>query len=338
MKNLITLCLAMGLTLIAQGQDFRNSSFFHQWPSFSDSVLQWTIETDLRQLMRHRIKEEYQPAQLRYIDQDGSPIAWNIQLKSRGNTRREVCIYPPLKLKFDKDDLKAEGFHPIHKIKIVNQCSATDQGLDYLFREYLIYWMYSQISPYHFEAQLAKITYKDSQGDKKDWTLYAIVLEPVKDVEYRLFATEIEREESAIKHMANEPYKRLTIFQYMIGNTDWAVHNLHNLKIFKVPEERKVVPIPYDFDYAGLIDTHYAVPHESLPISKVTDRLYRGPYCAGGEALAYAQFFLEKETLIKNYVRDFHLLNEYERSQMIDYLDGFFREMQRKLTAKSPKF
>lgn len=338
MKNLIALCGAMIFTIIAHAQAIQNTSFFNQWSAFSETPIQWTIKTDLKQLLKNRTDDVYQAAQLSYNAEDGTPTYWKIQLKSRGNTRKSVCGYPPIKIKFKKDDLKKRGFHPINKIKMVNQCRSSDDGAEYLFKEYLAYWMYNQITPYAFKAHLAQIRFVDINGKTKDRLLNAIILEPIKDMEQRLVGTEIERETSAMKHMAKNPLKRMAIFQYMIGNTDWSVSNLHNLKIIKVAEERKVVPIPYDFDYAGIVNTDYAVPHESFPIDKVTDRLYRGPECKGGEARAYMQFFIEKEADIVSYIQNFPHLEARSKRKMLDYLDGFFSQIKRRQDDKNVRF
>jgi hypothetical protein len=40
---------------------------------------------------------------------------------------------------------------------------------------------------------------------------------------------------------------------------------------------RTVFPIPYDFDYSGLVDATYALPPPGMGITTVRDRVYRGP-------------------------------------------------------------
>ena len=35
--------------------------------------------------------------------------------------------------------------------------------------------------------------------------------------------------------------------------------------------------MPFDFDYAGLVDAHYAVTAKALNLPSVRERLYRGP-------------------------------------------------------------
>jgi hypothetical protein len=72
------------------------------------------------------------------------------------------------------------------------------------------------------------------------------------------------------------------MFQYFVGNTDWSAFAgpsgaacCHNV----VPVARAdgvLVPVPYDFDAAGIVDAPYALPAAGLPIRNVRTRLYRG--------------------------------------------------------------
>jgi hypothetical protein len=61
----------------------------------------------------------------------------------------------------------------------------------------------------------------------------------------------------------------------MIGNTDFSIYALHNVRILAA-EGARYAPIAYDFDFSGLVDAHYAVPDPRLGIKDVRTRLYRG--------------------------------------------------------------
>ena len=39
------------------------------------------------------------------------------------------------------------------------------------------------------------------------------------------------------------------------------------------------MPVPYDFDFSGLVGTPYATPPDQVPIKNVRTRFYRG-YCS----------------------------------------------------------
>ncbi len=84
----------------------------------------------------------------------------------------------------------------------------------------------------------------------------------------------------------------LTLFQFMIGNTDWSVlsgpsgeHCCHNGKVVGPPDSRNAwVVLSYDFDQSGIISASYAMPSEKLRIRSVRQRLYRG-FCSGNAQL-----------------------------------------------------
>ena len=77
---------------------------------------------------------------------------------------------------------------------------------------------------------------------------------------------------------------RFAMFNYMIGNLDWSVRAgpqgdscCHNGRL--VGGGPLLTPVPYDFDFSGLVDAPYATPPEGFKINSVRQRLYRG-YCA----------------------------------------------------------
>ena len=45
----------------------------------------------------------------------------------------------------------------------------------------------------------------------------------------------------------------------MIANTDWSARKMHNSKLYQRIEDEAYLTIPYDFDYAGIINNEYAV-------------------------------------------------------------------------------
>ena len=76
----------------------------------------------------------------------------------------------------------------------------------------------------------------------------------------------------------------MAVFEYMIGNTDMSIMNVHNVT-HRRDAGGRAVPVPYDFDYSGLVNTVYShVDKRVLPIQNVRQRLYRGP-CLSMEQL-----------------------------------------------------
>ena len=61
---------------------------------------------------------------------------------------------------------------------------------------------------------------------------------------------------------------RVALFEYMIGNLDWSVPVRHNIKLIVPKEDSNAIafPVPYDFDYSGLVKTDYAIPPPELEL------------------------------------------------------------------------
>jgi len=116
----------------------------------------------------------------------------------------------------------------------------------------------------------------------------AFFIEPIDGVAERLGWQSVAVPALRLEQLEPRALTRLALFQFMIGNTDWAItrpslgedtccHNGDVLAPAESPES--VVLVPFDFDHAGLVDAEYATPDERLPIHSVRERLYRG-FCA----------------------------------------------------------
>ena len=123
----------------------------------------------------------------------------------------------------------------------------------------------------------------------------------------------------------------------MIGNTDWSVRQYHNIKLMVPKNDTLARPyvIPYDFDYAGLVNAPYAIPNEGLDITSVTQRLYRGFARTMDELQMNLNIFKEKKDVIMFYLTDFPLLNVKVRRDMTRYLDEFYKIIEDKNSIRS---
>ena len=117
----------------------------------------------------------------------------------------------------------------------------------------------------------------------------------------------------------------MSMFQYMIGNSDYSILALHNVIML---DDAKGVryTVPYDFDYSGLVDAHYAVPAKGLPIVSVRDRLYRGPCKSEAEVNEALKPFREKqaELLALPATLTQYGLSDGQRKDAEKYLNEFF--------------
>ena len=116
MRNFHLFLLALsgilwGIALPAQdagpeAEEGRPLSFFEYIYQREDSLPLLQLDTDWGQLIRKKMDEEYQPGVLKFRQEDGSMARLDVRIRTRGNIRKEVCFFPPLKIKAKKKQLK----------------------------------------------------------------------------------------------------------------------------------------------------------------------------------------------------------------------------------------
>lgn len=289
-----------------------------------DSLPLLELETNWGALVRNKMKEEYQEGKLRFQHVDGSPAELNIKLRARGNVRKEVCYYPPVRVKIQKKQLTSLGFEPFNDLKMVLSCRSGSRDEDYILREWLIYHLYEAVSPWALRTKLLRI--RGVHEGKERVSLYAFLIEYDDELAARLNVKVLERGLVRVSGLERESYLKMCFFQYMIANTDWSVHNRHNLAFIQVAEYegKGATVIPYDFDYAGFVSTDYAVPSPNLPIKGVGDRYFMGYKVTEQEARETAKFFLSIKDEIMKRCEDFELLDDKSKKSLTKLLSGFF--------------
>lgn len=292
-----------------------------------DSLSVLALETNWTKLVRKKDDEAYQDGKLSFIGPGGSAADIIVQLRARGNMRKEVCYYPPVRLKIEKKLLRDMGFAPFNKLKLVLSCKSGPRDENCLLREYLAYKLYEILEPdYHLRTALIKLQGLQ-EGDERFFA-YAFLVEHEDELIARLGGQIIDKGIMRAHALERDSYVKMCFFQYMIANTDWAVNNRHNLRFVKLPEKKRLTVIPYDFDYAGFTGTDYAVPHSSLPIKSVEQRHFMGFQITKEEALATAALFLERKEGIMKLCDEFDLLDERNKKAAQKYLAGFFELLE----------
>jgi hypothetical protein len=176
-----------------------------------------------------------------------------------------------------------------------------------------------------FQVRLVNITYVDTGGKEDPFTRLGFLIEDEDHLAKRMGGIIVERE-LVSQDLCYQPIlDKLVVYQYFIGNTDWWVPNLHNLKLVSGESGIRPVSIPYDFDYAGVINTSYSTPHESLPIKSVRERYFRG-YCRmkGTYEKILEQFIILKPEIYNLYQKSPYL-NDKKKKSILKYYDAFYK-------------
>jgi hypothetical protein len=107
------------------------------------------------------------------------------------------------------------------------------------------------------------------------WTLRAGRIEDEDDAARRHLGNIFETRGLTFRHLDPVQLGIVGVFEFLIGNADWSVPALHNIRVIRTLDEN-ALPLAYDFDWSGLVSAAYATPDPRLPIRSVQDRLYRG--------------------------------------------------------------
>ena len=299
----------------------------------SSDLLKVSIETNTTRLYFDKEYPEYQKAVFRMKINDSISVVKKIRIKIRGNTRVQICDTPPFKIDFYKTDFKWKWFNKLHSLKVVNTCGNGKAYQNYLLSEYLIYKTYNVLTDMSYRVRLLELTLKDSKHVEDDVVHFAFLIERDKSLAKRTDAKEIEPEDITMGQLVKIFYVNpdesslfntnlLALFQCMIGNTDWGSNNFHNVKVFQ--KDGVYCPVPYDFDYSGMVNADYAVPPKSLPIKTVRERYYLCPCCESNEFNKALEVLKSKKSEIYSVVEAFPYLRSKEKENIIKYFDSFY--------------
>jgi len=274
-----------------------NSKFVDSRLFEDENVLQLNLSANFRNVQKDRgDNPASHPAMLSYMTDDSVQVSIPVKIKARGNFRkdRSNCVFPPLWLNFPKHHDDSTGlFMDQDKLKLVTHC----QGDQYVIREWLVYKAYNIITDKSFRARLVKVDYIDSSAKMKVDSHYGILLEDEDEMAERNGAILLKKAMRPPQATDHEEYLKMTVFQYMIGNTDWSIPYLHNIKLISPDSTRLPYTVAYDFDHAGIVNAPYALPAEQLGISSVRIRMYRGyclPYTDFDETIKFYNGLKEK--------------------------------------------
>lgn len=323
--NTPTLLFLIGLRLLFPiNLQAQTSSIFdimhHQ------EVLDITIEADLDSLKNSRRTDDYQKAYLTFKNKNKQQEGWKMKLRTRGKFRRQVCTMPPLKMKFKKAELALAGLNEYNDMKLVTHCvESKEEAKALLMKEYLTYQMYGELSEYSYRTQLVRITYLDIKSGKKQKN-WGFLIEDTAQLANRIEAEKCDCWGNTPKEFHHGSAELVALFQYMIGNEDFKIESMKNVKVFR--KDGQLIPVPYDFDFSGLVDASYAIPNIDYELQAVTDRIYLGSPESLLELHSMQSLFYAKEKEIKTVVTKFKKLDTNTKIAMVNYLDEFFENME----------
>ena len=307
-------------------------------PLFADhDVIKLTITAPFNDLTR-KAEKSTDPYEANLVYDGATPETHAIMLSARGNSRRNrvLCDFPPLRIEFSRKPEDASFFDGQKRLKLVTHCKRSSRFQQYYLMEYAAYRLLNVMTPMSLKVRMAEIDYIEAKSGKTVINRLGFLIEDTDDAARRNNMVEIDTPDINKEQLDADEAGLYAVFQYMIGNLDWSMHSgpggkdcCHNTKLIAADGafSNKLVPVPYDFDYSGLVNAPYAVPPENVPVRTVRQRRYRG-FCAhNDQARAAAAAFRGKQSELKAVLSDIPGLNESTQKDAMRFLDDFFEDI-----------
>jgi hypothetical protein len=332
-KALALLALALSLSQIAVRAEGAPAQ-----PLFENAAtLDVRIEAPLTTLMRNRSDTEYLDGTLAYTDASGNEHRLDLKLRARGKYRKQksTCDVPPIRLNFRKEQVMGTEFAGQDKLKLVTHCERRGTRYEqFVLKEYLAYKLLNAMTPLSFGARLLHVDYVDRDRGGETETRYSFLIEDDDRLAERIGAERVKSPQLSYEQLDGRYANLVSVFEFLIGNTDFSLvvgarndNCCHNTVPFSGNSDGYYV-IPYDFDFAGLVNASYAKPNPKLPITRVVQRHYRGLCRHNSHLDETLELFRNNKAVLREMVSSVDGLDDKMRVGALKYIDGFYRVIE----------
>jgi len=299
----------------------------------SDEVVRMELRADFSSIQKNRTEnQESFPGELIYYNKEGGEIALPVKVSARGNFRLkpENCSFPPLLVDFKKETVKNTLFENQNRLKLVTPC----QGEEDVIEEYLIYRLYNLVTDYSFRVRLVKVLYYDTNSEAILFERYSFFIEDRDNMDERNNATVTEKFLTPFD-LDYEGYKKLSVFQFLIGNIDWYVTSRKNIIVIQPNDNSlKPVAVPYDFDFSGLVNAFYSKPRGLTDQTVSYRRRYKGICYTEEELMQVFKYFRELKPRFRAVIKNEKALSGNARIEIMDYLNYSFSLLRSRAVRK----
>ncbi len=326
---LFVACVTWGVSVGAEGSLFAD-----------DGVFDLTIHAPFSRLMRQAGGASDVSGRVEFSDGTSVPISCN----KYGISRLRECDLASLQIRVDASEVHGTPFEGRKILRLVTPCRLRGGYDKYTMLEYLVYRSYAVIADPALRVRLAQVRFQDSEKPARVQTGYAFFIEDIGQAAARRGQVWLDIETQRTSDLDRAQLTVMTLFQYMVGNTDWSAVTArpnerccHNIALFGQEGVDINAVVPFDFDQTGLVNPPYAAPPDaSLGIRRITDRRYRG-LCENNDELAgaIAVFNRKRPELETLFSRD-ELPYPKDRERALKYITGFYETINdpRKLEKK----
>jgi len=179
------------------------------------------------------------------------------------------------------------------------------------------------------------VTYNDSVKAKTINQSYGILLEDEKQMAARNDTKRLKQLKLSPLSIERQQFLKMAVFEYLIGNTDWSVQYLQNIKLIQKTPKSIPISVPYDFDHAGIVRAPYAKPAPALQLRNTLERRYRG-FCVANInefTPVFEEFNRLRESIYALYQNN-ALLEQKYIDKTVSFLDDFYETINDPVKAK----
>ena len=301
-------------------------------PPFFQSVtpIAMTFTTNLKQIRRDRGETApWRWATLSFQDSANKAVVMPVRARTRGIWRLKNCNFPPIRFNFSDKDTKGTLLEDLEEPKLVNYCKDNEQYEQFILQEFQLYRVYQLLTPVSHRVRLVKMSYVDSASAKRDAERYAIIVEDPGQLANRHLAKVIKAKGAGPGDFDPNDLALAYLFQFFIGNLDFSFNGLHNTELLGTTDGR-ILPVAYDFDYAGAVNAPYAVPPANYNWPNVRTRKFMA-YCEIAEGFpgALAKFMEKKDAIYALYADEIgKLMSQRVVRETLEYYDEFYRSVR----------
>jgi hypothetical protein len=264
------------------------------------------------------------PATLVYRDALNQEQRITSELRTRGRYRKDTveCALPALFV-FFTGDTRGTLFERESMLPLTTHCSRPAEYEQYLLKEYLAYRIYATLSSNSLRVRLVHVTYRDSAGQRPPIERYAFFTEHFDSFARRRGVVVRSKQQFDPRTADANEMAVFDLFQYAIGNTDWSAVKGHNVLIV-ASEVGLATPVPFDFDFSGVVDAEYASVAPELGLRSVRQRVFRGICDPQTDwNAAFAQFAVRRDAVLE-LADEIPGLEPKHRDRAVQYLEGAF--------------
>jgi hypothetical protein len=314
----ISICMLSFILLTNSITADETDTLFH-----SDEIINMELRSDFSAIQVDRVDNpQYHDGELIYYTPNGDTVNLSVEVMARGNFRRDPanCKFPPLFVNFSKGSVKNTLFYNHERLKLVTPCQNDEDVIE----EYMIYKMYNQITDISFKVRLVKILYFDTGAGKEVFNKYSFFIEEKSHIEKRTNTFEKDVPLTPFD-LDQEYFKKMSVFEYLIGNKEWFITTRHNVVIMQ-PNDTSLAPyaVPYDFDFSAFVNANYTKP-KGVPEELLSNRReFKGICYTSSEFNEIFDFYRELRPEFESIINNMELISKSSRNQILRYLREFY--------------